>query len=386
MAPGQVLERLVTSARRRERLQRAIDIAVAACIAACVVAIVPLPFVLASGTVPWWWSPRDLALAVAVAVAAGTLVAVLLPLRTVDVIRKADRRLGLQGALVTSMEVLDSPDPVCRLLTRRTAAATARIRTRRAAPLRIPAIALLVPALATVAVAVGRQPRPVVTSRDAGSGLTSAAAKTRLSHDLQGSASLLLSVDVLSTGQAMTTASRLLEIDRALRGGELDSPRARVLAFEAVASLQRESAMPGYKTTPGPDDPSPGGGERGPFGLSEAVASLLGVALPAEDSRSIPAALARGGGQGAGLGTVALSARPERADAPMSPTDVWEFPRPPRSSGRGTRQAGRGEADPDAPGPGERGSSLHTSHLRLTAVERVVVESYIDRLKREDAP
>jgi len=344
------VERFTAKAVLRTRVRRTLLTASVAVALVLAWDIVSAAGALVGWFAPWFWTPGALSLAAGV-VALAALAGGLAPVREAVVVRDADRRLGLDAALMTSREVAGSTDPICRLLIRRTASALGRFRARQAVPLRMPPATLLLPALGALALALAP---PVMT------------AAFELSRELQELASTLLATPGPDGERREEQMGEILRIESALRAGNLTPEEARAELARLGASLARSDS---------PQD-------------AEAVLPAGPAPSAAASAATVTGTGEAGQGAGAGSGTARLeSDGPDRMTADVTDARaIWTLPAP---SGLGGAEAAPGTARGDlsttsAASVHGRGVDLYRSQRRLTAAERTVVEAYFRALRLRD--
>jgi len=359
------VERFTAKAVLRTRVRRTLLVASVAVALVFAWDIVSAVGALVGWFAPWFWTPGALSLAAGV-VALAALAGGLAPVREAVVVRDADRRLGLDAALMTSREVAGSTDPICRLLIRRTASALGRFRDRQAVPLRMPPATLLLPALGALALALAP---PVMTDQVSSTirpGTPPAPAAFELSRELQELASTLLATPGPDGERREEQMGEILRIESALRAGNLTPEEARAELARLGASLARSDS---------PQD-------------AEAVLPAGPAPSAAASAATVTGTGEAGQGAGAGSGTARLeSDGPDRMTADVTDARaIWTLPAP---SGLGGAEAAPGTARGDlsttsAASVHGRGVDLYRSQRRLTAAERTVVEAYFRALRLRD--
>ena len=364
---------------------------------------------------PWSWTSWTVVLASSLVGAAG-LGAAFAPVREAPLAREIDRRLKLGGALVTALEVEGSPDPICRLLVHRTAAMLMSIPLRQAVPLRLPVVALVLPALLTMAIGLRASVRPVDSpTRFVDQSMNPA--DRELSRDLQEVASMMLSSQGPVTEEIVQAARRLLEIEAALRRGDLDPGQVRASLVELAGSLDRRSREE-IKRNPTHAPEPPAGHRLVPVapGVPHAEWSDALEALARGDSAatsgSVPGIASaafgspegrsnlrgdgssgtsqRGSGRGAGVDAADLmmaeTEPPWREVARTSGRSSWILPRPSRlTETEGSAVTGPpGEESSSWPAGKRQSSRLVLPARPFTAEEQRLVEAFFRVLHRAE--
>jgi hypothetical protein len=391
------IRRFLTAARWRVRLRRSLACGALGVTLVWLVAIVPFALTLAGGPPLWWWSTAPLALISAAGFLLASLAAASVPVQSRLVTREADRRLRLDGALLTAVDVLDSTEPIRGLLVRRTAGAIRGARLRQALPVRLPAGALLLPALATAAFAVSTQ-APPTGAVAAYETHVAASIPPELSAELQRAAAELLTLDERSP-QTVAAARELLRIDVALRGGEAEIETIRQQLAELASRLDAGSAPSAAAPGRAPQQRPAGRAAEivlsvvrtsGRPGASAATieTAATGAETPGPDG-SMPgrAQAAAGRGEGAGLGRAGTGVPPstDAAGATDEARATWSLPAI-TGARRGVVPARAGATVSDARAGSAASARLTRAEARLTREERRLVESYFEALdRRRDA-
>jgi hypothetical protein len=339
----------------------------------------------------------------AATVLVAAVAAALAPVPLALAARTADRHLDLDGALVTALDLLDSRDPFCRLVVTRVAAWVSGLELRRAVPVRLPASALLLPALITLAFALCARTPPDVVGSQQRAQVPLDPSVAGLSRDLREAVATMLSTQSPITEEIVDIGRRALEIDSALRGGRLDPEQARIALLELTGSGAEATRTTEQNRL------SPSGRDEAAEGESGAVDTGLAVLRAVARNGASPLLLTKtastggrdvvhdesnrlgsvsgagGDGDGAGLGRAAFrfrepgarEAEPDRQDGART----WSLPEPFRRTEAGYATAGEEGSLADARGVVTGRETTGAWGRLLTTPERVVVEAYFDRLR-----
>jgi hypothetical protein len=393
--PARVLEGFLAVLRWRSRCNRAVMVSVFSA-----GAVAAAHAVLATVRIAGWIdypgrSVGTLAMAAAV-VGLATSVSLFVPVREMRAIRAADRKLGLQGALLTALETTDSQEPIHRLLVTRTAQAVETARPWRALPLRPHRIALLVPAMVMLAFSLEVAATSQRWDRNAA---MPAPAVLEFSGDLQKAVAKAFYQEAAGDRFSPEELGALLEIDEALLRGEITlvQARAELAGWLEAGTPVRETAVRPGATESGSPRRGDGGGpaSRAPGTL---VAALRALANPGSAGRSAPGdgegpegphagtegrdgSGIGGRGDGAGRG-LALSGvnrdRTAREGTQPRGGSVWTLPGSDRITGI-ARAASKPSPDPNSSRQGsveQAGSRVGFERKRLTAGELEMVAAY----------
>jgi hypothetical protein len=319
-----------------------------------------------------------------------------LPVRGSPLARRIDRRLGLDAALVTSLQVRESSDPICRLLLARMETALRPIPMRTAVPLRPPAAALVVPALVVLAAGLSLRAPSAVQGPGEGGGPIGHDAQG-LSDQIQATASRIVLSDAAAPQEVSEVARRLLEIDEALRRGALGAREAGA----ALARLRDElsaHAPGGERARQASREAGNGGsdGARGAGSSQTELASPSGdwrsalamlVEIPRSSVSGAGAALDRSAGRGRAELDAGETAASLRAEERSRASGAWWLPPPSGPTGADGGSAGDPAAsiDPSPVGSGRiAGPRRDGPAFLMTPAERDLVQRYFESLRRRE--
>ncbi len=373
-AAARTLLRWVRAVTRRVRLRRALIAASVAATAACAAGVFRAAAYGFGLETPWTWNGTELALAGSIAMFLAIPIALLAPVRTGRVVSLADRRSDLDGALVASVEMIGSDEPIGRLLVRRTAERVGQLATAQVVPLSRPWSAAGISGLALLLVAALLP----AAGTSAGGKIEAAGddAVAALSARLREAAATIVSDVDIPAAERSALARRVLDVEAGLLGGTVGSEDAgRMLGALEGAFGNRYSGF--AKVRPAAVAERHGGG------TDDSVTTRDNASgeSPFSGARG-DAGYDGGGGPGAGTGGAEFGADAPGAGDRTRATAEWTLPRAldAKAAARaGTRGPG---GDGDAAVHVDVASAqLKSVEPLLTREERALVEAYMDRLR-----